>query len=99
MHCEVETYDDILNNKNNCVRRAENSVLFENIYKVILNYCRVSVGYNFQKENKKIKLAKEYENVTQKVLFSNAILAALISGRKYVTFSYSVISFVLLFPF
>jgi hypothetical protein len=25
----------------------------------------------------------EYENVTQKVLFGNAVLAALMSGRKY----------------
>jgi hypothetical protein len=25
----------------------------------------------------------EYENITQKVLFGNAVLAALMSGRKY----------------
>jgi hypothetical protein len=31
----------------------------------------------------KIKLLMEYESVTQKVVFINAVLAALISGRKY----------------
>jgi hypothetical protein len=41
------------------------------------------VAYNFQTENNKIKLLTEYEGVTQKVLFGNAVLAALISGRKY----------------
>jgi hypothetical protein len=41
------------------------------------------VVYNFQTENNKIKLLKEYEDVTQKVLFGNAVLAALMSGRKY----------------
>jgi formylmethanofuran dehydrogenase subunit A len=30
-----------------------------------------------------MKLLTEYENVAQKVLFNNAILAALMSGRKY----------------
>jgi hypothetical protein len=35
---------------------------------------------NFQTGNNKIKLLTEYENVTQKVLFINAILAALMSG-------------------
>jgi hypothetical protein len=32
------------------------------------------------------KLLKEYESVTQKVLFGNAVLAALMSGRRYDTF-------------
>jgi hypothetical protein len=41
------------------------------------------VAYNFQTGNKKIKLLTEYEDVTQKVLFGNAVLAALMSGRKY----------------
>jgi hypothetical protein len=41
------------------------------------------VTYNFQTGNNKIKLHTEYENVTQKVLFGNAVLAALMSGRKY----------------
>jgi hypothetical protein len=31
----------------------------------------------------KTKLPTEYESVTQKVLFGNAVLAALMSGRKY----------------
>jgi hypothetical protein len=31
-----------------------------------------------------MKLLTEYEGVTQKVLFGNAVLAALMSGRKYV---------------
>jgi hypothetical protein len=39
--------------------------------------------YNFQTGNIKIKLLTEYENVTQKVLFGNAVLAALMSERKY----------------
>jgi hypothetical protein len=38
---------------------------------------------NFQTGNNKIKLLTEYESVTQKVLFRNAVLAALMSGRKY----------------
>jgi hypothetical protein len=41
------------------------------------------VAYNFQIGNNKIKLLREYENVTQQVLFGNAVIAALISGRKY----------------
>jgi hypothetical protein len=41
------------------------------------------VAYNFQTGNNKIKLLMEYEDVTQKVLFGNAVLAALMSGRKY----------------
>jgi hypothetical protein len=41
------------------------------------------VAYNFQIGSNKIKLLPEYENVTQRDLFGNAVLAALISGRKY----------------
>jgi hypothetical protein len=41
------------------------------------------VAYNFQTKNNKIKLLTEYEGVTQKVLFGNAVLATLMSGRKY----------------
>jgi hypothetical protein len=41
------------------------------------------VAYNFQGGSNKTKLLMEYENVTQKVLFDNAVLAALICGRKY----------------
>jgi hypothetical protein len=41
------------------------------------------VAYNFQIRNNKIKLLTEYEAVTQKVLFGNAVLAALMSGREY----------------
>jgi DUF917 family protein len=41
------------------------------------------MAYNFQTGNNKIKLLTEYEGVTQKVLFGNALLAALMSGRKY----------------
>jgi hypothetical protein len=41
------------------------------------------VAYNFQTGNNKIKVLTEYEVVTQKVLFGNAVLAALMSGRKY----------------
>jgi bifunctional ADP-heptose synthase (sugar kinase/adenylyltransferase) len=43
----------------------------------------VSFANNFQTENNKIELLIEYETVTQKVLFRNDVLAALISGRKY----------------
>jgi hypothetical protein len=42
------------------------------------------VAYNFQTGNNKIKLLTKYEDVTQEVLFGNAVLAALMSGRKYV---------------
>jgi hypothetical protein len=41
------------------------------------------VAYNFQTGNNKIKLLTEYEDVTQEGLFGNAVLAALMSGRKY----------------
>jgi hypothetical protein len=41
------------------------------------------VGYKFKNGNNKIKLLMEYEGVTQKVLFGNAVLAPLMSGRKY----------------
>jgi hypothetical protein len=41
------------------------------------------VAYNFQTGKNKIKLLTEYEGVTQKVLFGNAVLAILMSGRKY----------------
>jgi hypothetical protein len=41
------------------------------------------VAYNFQTGKNKIKLLMEYEDVTQKDLFGNAVLAALMSGRKY----------------
>jgi hypothetical protein len=41
------------------------------------------VAYNFQTRNNKIKLLTEYEGVTQRVLFGNAVLAALMSGREY----------------
>jgi hypothetical protein len=38
---------------------------------------------NFEFGKNKVKLLTEYESVTQKVLFGNAVLAALMSGRKY----------------
>jgi hypothetical protein len=41
------------------------------------------VASNFQTGKNKIKLLTEYEGVTQKVLFGNVVLAALMSGRKY----------------
>jgi hypothetical protein len=41
------------------------------------------VVYNFQTENNKIKPLMEYESVTQTVLLDIAVLAALMSGRKY----------------
>jgi hypothetical protein len=43
----------------------------------------VSVAYNFQTGKNKIKLLMEYQNVTQKSLFRNTVLAALMTGRKY----------------
>jgi hypothetical protein len=42
------------------------------------------VAYNSQTENKKNKLRTEYESVIQEVSFGNAVLAALMSGSKYV---------------
>jgi hypothetical protein len=41
------------------------------------------LAYKFQTGNNKIKQLTEYEDVTQKVLLGNAVLAALMSGRKY----------------
>jgi hypothetical protein len=41
------------------------------------------VAYNFQTVKSKTKLLMEYENVTEQVLFGNAVLGALQSGRKY----------------
>jgi hypothetical protein len=37
------------------------------------------MAYNFQVGRNKIKLLAEYESVTQNVLFSNTVLAALMS--------------------
>jgi hypothetical protein len=37
------------------------------------------MAYNFQTGNNKIKLLTENENVTQKVLFGNAVLPVLMS--------------------
>jgi hypothetical protein len=53
------------------------------IYNVTLNYCRCFRCLNFQIGRNKIKLFMEYKSVTQKVLFGNAVLAILMSGRKY----------------
>jgi hypothetical protein len=58
-------------------------VLLDVKYYVILNYGRASVAYNFQTVDNNIKLLTEYESVTQEVLFGNAVLTALMSGRKY----------------
>jgi hypothetical protein len=41
------------------------------------------LAYNFQTGKNKMKLLTEYEGATQKVLFGKAVLAALMSGRKY----------------
>jgi hypothetical protein len=41
------------------------------------------VAYNFQLGKHKVKLLTEYENTTEKVLRGNAVLAALMPGRKY----------------
>jgi hypothetical protein len=49
-------------------------------FNIIVGIC---VAYNFQNGRNKIELLKEYERVTQKDLFGNAISAALVSGRKY----------------
>jgi hypothetical protein len=38
------------------------------------------VAYNFQTGKNKIKLLTEYEGVTQKVLFGNAVLAVLLGA-------------------
>jgi hypothetical protein len=38
------------------------------------------VAYNFQTGNNKTKLLTEYEGVTQKVLFGNAVLAVLLGA-------------------
>jgi hypothetical protein len=65
---------------------------------VILNIVGVSVAYNFQTGNNKIKLLTEYESVTQKVLFGNALIAVLISRRKYDVIPQNGSSFNLLFP-
>jgi hypothetical protein len=41
------------------------------------------VVYNFQTKNNEIKLLMKYENVTQEVLLSNAVLVALLQWRIY----------------
>jgi hypothetical protein len=42
----------------------------EQKYRVIRNYCRGFVAYNFQIGRNKIKLLTDYEIVTQNALFS-----------------------------
>jgi hypothetical protein len=56
------------------------------------------VAYNFQTGKNKRKLLMEYESVTQKVLFGNALLVALMPGRKYDVISQNGSSFFLFFP-
>jgi hypothetical protein len=41
------------------------------------------MAYNFQTWSNKIKLLREYENVTQKVFFGNAVFAPLMCGEEY----------------
>jgi hypothetical protein len=41
------------------------------------------VAHHFQTASNKIKLLTEYESVTQKGLFVNAVFAAMMPGRKY----------------
>jgi hypothetical protein len=41
------------------------------------------VASNFQIGKNEIKLLTQYENVTQEVLLGNAVLTALMPGRKY----------------
>jgi hypothetical protein len=41
------------------------------------------MAYNFQARLKYVKLLTEYENVTQKVLFGNTVIAALMAARTY----------------
>jgi hypothetical protein len=45
-------------------------------YNMSLNYCR---GFHSNRKQQ-MKLLTEYESATQKVLFDNAVLAALMSG-------------------
>jgi hypothetical protein len=45
-----------------------------------------------------MKLLMKNESAAQKVLFGNAVLAALMSGRKYDVIPNSVSIFILLFP-
>jgi 3-phosphoglycerate kinase len=40
------------------------------------------VIYNIKNVNKRIKVIKEYENITEKLLLGGAVLAAFMSGRK-----------------
>jgi hypothetical protein len=42
----------------------------------------VSLAYNIQIGKSKIKPLTEYESITQRVLFDNAVIAILMSGRK-----------------
>jgi hypothetical protein len=56
---------------------------YVSLYDVILTIVGVSVAYNFQTEKVKRKMLTEYENITQKVLFGNVVLAAMMSERKY----------------
>jgi hypothetical protein len=60
--------------------RAEGASQYTGWFLIIVGDSTV---YNFQTGNKKIKLYMEYDSVTQEVLFSNVVLAALMSGKKY----------------
>jgi hypothetical protein len=46
---------------------------------MILNYCRVSVAYNLQIGQNKMKVHMEYEIATQIVLLHSAVLIVLLS--------------------
>jgi hypothetical protein len=55
------------------------------MYRVILNYCRGFRAIIFKLESSKIILT-EYESVTQKVLFCNTMLAALMYGENMTSY-------------
>jgi hypothetical protein len=44
------------------------------------------LAYNFQTEKIKIKLHTEYESVTQKLIFGNAVRAALCLGENVTSY-------------
>jgi hypothetical protein len=56
------------------------------------------MDYNFQTESKKIKLLKEYERVTQRVLLGLELILQTAEKLQHGRLSWQVSSFVLLFP-
>jgi hypothetical protein len=82
-----------------CLSKDQHSVSYyaisRSMYRMILDYCQVSMTYNFQTGKSKIKLLTKYESVTQKSYIRQRCCRRTDVWR---TLSWSVSSYILLLP-